>query len=140
MGRFSKKFQAKNYLLFWAWIPIVLVLALIYNKPTNIALHNVYWVTTRFQISALLSLFLFLSGWAYFHFRKKGMHRQLTKWHMSLTFGGLFLLIALTTFGLPYQVAFIWIFGYFLGLLAIFMGVVLYILNILVGFRKALEK
>jgi heme/copper-type cytochrome/quinol oxidase subunit 1 len=121
-----------NFLYYWGCIPLVLIAALAFNGAVDIALHDSYFVTTRFQLALFLSSFLFISGLGYFALRKKRINRWLTRLHNGLTFGGGFLFFLLSKIPVFPAVITWQTLGYLIPLGLIFLGFIIYLINLLI--------
>jgi len=144
----------KLYWIFWIWIPVLLFFGVFFNKDVDIQLHDTYLVTTKFQISLLLSIFLFLLGLGYFNFRKLEVNKKLGRLHILLTAIGIIAIVIsrliqlrLTTENYQndfeeYNKIDIYmnsLMGYALGILLIVIGFVTYFINLILTRNKKIK-
>ena len=74
--------KTKAYLYYWSLIPILIGLVCLFNEQIEINVHDSYFVIDRLQVVILLSVFLFISGFGYFIWRKFGTIKSLEKAHL----------------------------------------------------------
>ncbi len=76
----------KPYKVLWTFIPVLLALSLLNpSSLMDIQMHDTYFVIATIYIVVLASLFLLVTGFAYWLFRNKTLVTSLTVSHIILT-------------------------------------------------------
>ena len=139
----------QTYWFFWIWIPLLLLLGILFNKEMDIQMHDTYWITTNFQLAFLCSILLLFSGLGYFVFRNLGLNSLLTKLHLYFFVIGVITIVVSIFIQLwPSSDDYLNV-GFYkettmvlaIGVLLIFIGFIFYFLNMLLtGINKINQK
>lgn len=78
----------KTALLFWIWIPIVLFSGYLLSKDLERVLYTDLGVISYLHIAIMFSVFLFISGLAYYLLSDKIWSNKLKNLHIGLTYLG----------------------------------------------------
>ena len=123
----------------WATIPFIFLFAIIgWNYSIDIPLHDTYYIITVVQISAVISVILFIIGIIDWFFRERKLITWMTAFHVSSTIALCILVMIINTTLLyfPQINSRIWyaikqILNFLV--LAAMLGQILFIVNLVLG-------